>query len=193
MKMSALRGTDTAILRTVEWWLFRCAWQLTRIPLSALAAGLLVAGGLVVWIGLVPRAAAELERAEQQLSARRTHLAAEMPVATGSPRIVDLVETSINRTLVGSDIFSAFGAHGARVEQVDLGKETPVSGAERVQTVKIHASVVGPYPALKEGLRELLKQHPTLALEVVVLSKGTTSDKGVTADLTMVLWYEGDQ
>ncbi|OAI75473.1 hypothetical protein RSP799_23510 [Ralstonia solanacearum] len=188
---SVLRRIGTGLAHGFEWTLFRIARLASRVPVF-LAVGLLLLGGAaLVWTVWEPRAAAQIARLQKALA--RKHAASPTPVRQVSTleALATQLESPLSRSVIGSDIFVGFTAQGARVDQVVFSKETDEAAAEDVRSVRLQATVIGPYPAVKAGLAGLMQRHPSLALESMTFTKSGGTETSVTVDLAFVLWYRG--
>lgn len=190
MAASVFRRIGTGLAQWCEWALFRLVWLLARVPIFTAIGLLLLAGAAFVWMVWEPRTAEQVARTQKELSKKRA--ANPVPVRQTSPleAVAAQLESSLNRSTIGSDIFSGFTAQNVRVDQVMFGKDVD-EAAEDVRSVRLQATVIGLYPAIKAGLADLMQKHPSLALESLSLSKNGGTEKTVTADLAFVLWYRG--
>ncbi|ATJ88344.1 hypothetical protein [Ralstonia solanacearum] len=188
---SVLRRIGTALAHWLEWTLFRIARLASRIPVFTAVGLLLLGGAVLVWTVWEPRAAAQVARIQKELG--RKHAANPAPVRQVSTleTVAAQLEPPLNRSVIGSDIFAGFTAQGARVDQVVFSKDAEEAAAEEVRSVRLQATVIGLYPAIKAGLADLLQKHPSLALESMTFTKNGGTEQTVTADLAFVLWYRG--
>ena len=186
-----LRRIGSGLGRWFEWTLFRLARLVSRIPVFAAIGVLLLGGAAFLWAVWEPRTAVQLARVQRDLAKKRA--AAPVPVRQTSPleAVATQLESPLNRSVIGSDIFTAFTAQSVRVDQVVFNKDVEEASAEDVHSVRLQTTVIGLYPAIKTGLADLLQKHPSLALESLTFTKNGGTEQTVTADLTFVLWYRG--
>ena len=191
MAASVLRRIGSGLGQWFEWTLFRLARLVSRVPVFAAIGVLLLGGAAFLWAVWEPRTAVQLARVQRDLAKKRA--AAPVPVRQTSPleAVATQLESPLNRSVIGSDIFTAFTAQSVRVDQVVFNKDVEEASAEDVHSVRLQTTVIGLYPAIKTGLADLLQKHPSLALESLTFTKNGGTEQTVTADLTFVLWYRG--
>ena len=184
-----LRRIGSGLGQWFEWTLFRFARALSRIPVFAAIGVLLLGGAAFLWAIWEPRTAVQLKQVQRELSKKRA--TAPVPVHQTGPleAVATQLESPMNRSVIGSDIFAAFTAQSVRVDQVVFSKDVEEAAAEDVRSVRLQATVIGLYPAIKTGLADLMQKHPSLALESLSFTKNGGTEKTVTTDLAFVLWY----
>ncbi|MHC6050639.1 hypothetical protein ACYT84_02520 [Ralstonia solanacearum] len=188
---SVLRRIGTALAHWLEWTLFRIARLASRVPVFTAVGLLLLSGAVLVWTVWEPRAAAQAARIQKELGRKRATNPAPVRQVSTLETVAAQLEPPLNRSVIGSDIFAGFTAQGARVDQVVFSKDAEEAAAEEVRSVRLQATVIGLYPAIKAGLADLLQKHPSLALESMTFTKNGGTEQTVTADLAFVLWYRG--
>jgi len=186
-----LRRIGTRLGLWVEWTLFRIARFASRIPVFTAIGVLLLGGAAFVWAVWEPRTAVQVARAQQELAKKRAATPAPVRQVSTLEAVATQLESPLNRSVIGSDIFTGFTAQNVRVDQVVFSKDTEEAAVEDVRSVRLQATVIGLYPAIKAGLADLMQKHPSLALESLTLTKNGGTEKTVTADLAFVLWYRG--
>ncbi|MET2528438.1 hypothetical protein [Ralstonia pseudosolanacearum] len=191
MVASVFRRIGTGLAHGFEWTLFRIARLASRIPVFTAMGLLLLGGAALVWTVWEPRAAAQVTRLQKALASKRAVSPAPVRQVSTLEALATQLESPLNRSVIGSDIFAGFTAQGARVDQVVFSKDAEEAAAEDVRSVRLQATVIGPYPAIKKGLADLTQKHPSLALESMTFTKNGGTEKTVTADLAFVLWYRG--
>ncbi|KHK54201.1 hypothetical protein PI87_16570 [Ralstonia sp. A12] len=186
-----LRRLGTGLGQWFEWTLFCIARLASRIPIF-IAIGLLLLGGAAfLWAVWEPGTAVQVARVQRELAKKRAAAPAPVRQTSSLEAVATQLESPLNRSVIGSDIFAGFTAQSVRVDQVVFSKDVEEAATEDVRSVRLQATVIGLYPAIKTGLADLMQKHPSLALESVTLTKNGGTEKTVTADLAFVLWYRG--
>ncbi|MHA6863827.1 hypothetical protein, partial [Ralstonia pseudosolanacearum] len=128
------RRIGTGLAQGFEWTLFRIARLASRIPVFTAIGLLLLGGAALMWTVWEPRAAAQVTRLQKALASKRAVSPTPVRQVSTLEALATQLESPLNRSVIGSDIFAGFTAQGARVDQVVFSKDAEEAAAEDVRS-----------------------------------------------------------